>query len=438
MKISIFGMGYVGCVSAACLASHGHNVIGVDVNKDKINLLSKGISPVVEEDILDLIKLVTETGALTAISNSTEAIINSDISLVTVGTPSDQRGQLTLDYVKSVSREIGKGIKAKKGHHIVIYRSTMAPGTTEEVSIPILERSSGKKCGKDFHVCYNPEFLREGSSIKDYYNPPFTIIGTASADVYSTVVEMYGDVNAHFERTSIRVAEGVKYLCNVFHALKISFANEMAAVLEKYGLETQKAFEIFLRDTKLNVSAAYLHPGFAFGGSCLPKDVRALNAMAQEKGVSIPLVSNIMSSNDHHLNRAIKKVIEYKVKKIGMIGLAFKQGTDDLRESPAVVLAERLIGKGFELSIFDPWVDLAQLTGANKQYIEKEIKHLKQLLKNDLQEVLDQTEMLVLVHADDNTINSILTHKKSLIILDLSGYSKLAKAEHIFYSGLCW
>ena len=438
MNISVFGMGYVGCVSAACLASNGHKVVGVDVSIDKVNLINQGISPVVEEDILDMIQLVTKTGALHAVSSATEAILATEISLVTVGTPSDNRGSLSAHYLQAVSEQIGRGLKAKNGHHVIVFRSTMVPGTTEDLLIPILEAASGKKNNKDFSVCYNPEFLREGSSIKDYYNPPFTIIGTPDVNVYRTIVDMYSDVNAHFEQSTIRVAEGLKYLCNVYHALKIGFANEMAAVMSEYGIDSQKVIEIFLRDTKLNVSTAYLRPGFAFGGSCLPKDVRAISAMAQDKGVHIPILANILPSNDFHLDRAVKKILDYNIKKIGLIGLAFKQGTDDLRESPAVTLAERLIGKGCELTIYDPWVDLARLTGANKAYIDKEIKHLEKLLDNDLEAVMEKTELLVLVHSDSKSIHTILTYNKPLVILDLSGYSKLAVANHITYKGLCW
>ncbi|MBN1464475.1 nucleotide sugar dehydrogenase [candidate division KSB1 bacterium] len=438
MNISVFGMGYVGCVSAACLAQNGHHVIGVDVNVEKVKLLNQGISPVVEEDILDMIQLVSKTGALRAVSSAAEAILNTDISLVTVGTPSDNRGSLSTEYLRTVSQEIGRGLKEKDGQHIIVFRSTMVPGTTEDVLTPILEAESGKKCGRDFSVCYNPEFLREGSSIKDYYNPPFTIIGTPDVHVYQLLVNMYSHVNAHFEQSTIRVAEGLKYLCNVYHALKIGFANEVAAVMSEYGIDSQKVIEIFLRDTKLNVSAAYLRPGFAFGGSCLPKDLRAISAMAQDKGINIPIIANILPSNGFHLNRAVQKALAFKVKKIGLLGLAFKQGTDDLRESPGVTLAERLIGKGCELRIYDPWVDLARLTGANKAYIDKEIQHLEKLLTNDLEEVLAQSELLVLVHADVSSIHTILAHDKPLTILDLSGYTKLAAAKHIDYRGLCW
>ncbi|HIJ83508.1 MAG TPA: nucleotide sugar dehydrogenase, partial [Magnetococcales bacterium] len=365
MRTSIFGMGYVGCVSAACLATESHRVIGVDISEQKVRMLGEGRSPVEEEALPEMIRQAVARGHLTATGDAHRAILDTELSLIAVGTPSGADGSLELGFLKNVVREIASALRDKTSPHVVVVRSTVPPGTTERILMPILLEGSGRTLNRDLFVCYNPEFLREGSSVKDFFAPPFTILGTEDEQTFTRVARLYHGVKGEILRCSIQAAESMKTLCNVFHALKIAFANEAASVLHGSGCNPMEAVELFLKDDKLNISRAYLKPGFAFGGSCLPKDVNALVALGKAHGVVTPLLASINASNDSHLDRALALVEKQGVRKIALLGISFKSGTDDLRESPALRLAARLTAKGYDLRIFDPIVCMHNLVGAN-------------------------------------------------------------------------
>ena len=419
MKLSVFGLGYVGCVSAACFAKAGHDVIGVDVNETKTNIINDGRSPIVETGIGELIEYVVKTGTLRATTSSAEGIRDSEISLVCVGTPSRANGSLDLSFVKRVCEEIGTALRNKAVPHIVVMRSTMLPGTIEELVVPTLESSSGKKAGIDFSVCVNPEFLREGSSLKDFFSPPFTLIGADDHHVAKTVSELYANLEAPLYITSTRAAEMVKYACNCFHATKVSFANEIGNICKGLGIDSHEVMEVFCQDTKLNLSPYYLKPGFAFGGSCLPKDLRAINYRAKELDVEVPLLSSLLRSNRLQIDRALEMIEATKQKRIGILGFSFKAGTDDLRESPMVTLIETLIGKGMQLSIYDKDVSLARLFGANKEFIEREIPHISQLMRESVREVIDSADVIVVGNKSEefNEIQSLVA--PGAVIIDL-------------------
>ena len=405
MKLSVFGLGYVGCVSAACFAKEGHTVIGVDVNANKAEMINAGDSPIVEEGIGPLLKEVVKANRLSATTDSAAAVRDSDVSLVCVGTPSNANGSLDLRYVTRVCEEIGAALKDKHRHHSVVIRSTMLPGTIESVVIPTLEKHSEKQVGIDFGVCINPEFLREGSSLKDFYAPPFTLIGADDEETTSTVRALYNGIDAPVIATSVKTAEMVKYVCNCFHALKVSFANEVGNICKALGVDSHEVMDIFCRDTKLNLSSYYLKPGFAFGGSCLPKDLRAINYKAKQVDVEVPVLSSILPSNRQQIERAVEMVLATGKKRVGIFGFSFKAGTDDLRESPMVTLIETLIGKGIQLNIYDRDVSLARLFGANKEYIERQIPHIAQLMRSSMEEVLESSDVLVIGNKADEFVD---------------------------------
>lgn len=436
MKLSIFGLGYVGCVSAACFAKEGHTVIGVDVNANKVAMINAGDSPIVEAGIGPLLKEVVKANRLTATTDSAEAIRNSDVSLICVGTPSNANGSLDLRYVTRVCEEIGAALKEKQGDHTVVIRSTMLPGTIESVVIPTLTQHSEKQVGIDFGVCINPEFLREGSSLKDFYAPPFTLIGADDDDTTATVRSLYSGIDAPVIATSVKTAEMVKYVCNCFHALKVSFANEVGNICKALGVDSHEVMDIFCQDSKLNLSAYYLKPGFAFGGSCLPKDLRAINYKAKQVDVEVPVLSSILPSNRQQIERAVEMVLATGKKRVGIFGFSFKAGTDDLRESPMVTLIETLIGKGLQLNIYDRDVSIARLFGANKEYIERQIPHIAQLMRGSIDEVLGSSDVLVVGNkaAEFNEIEQ--KRKEGQVVIDL--VRLFDKTSSDSYQGICW
>lgn len=437
MKVSVFGLGYVGCVSAACFASSENSVVGVDINPVKVEIINSGRSPIVEPGIGDLIQQAVESGALKATTDTATAINDSDISLVCVGTPSRPNGALDLTHVEQVCREIGSALREKSGPHTVVIRSTMLPGTIENVVIPNLEKTSGKKVGEGINVCINPEFLREGSSIKDFYAPPFTLIGADDEATAKQVSSLYTNITAPLFVTSVKTAEMVKYACNCFHALKVSFANEIGNICKAAGIDSHQVMEIFCEDRNLNLSPYYLKPGFAFGGSCLPKDLRAINHRAKELDVEAPLLSSILPSNRLQIERALEMVLRTRKKKVGILGFSFKAGTDDLRESPMVTLVEALIGKGLDLRIYDRDVSLARLFGANKEYIEAEIPHIAQLIRSDLRDVVAESEVIVIGNksAEFAEIRDQVTPNHIVIDLVRLFSDGLPGAK---YDGICW
>src|SRR5581483_8117276 len=395
MRVSVFGLGYVGSVSAASFAADGHHVVGVDVNPDKVAAINAGHSPIVEPGLGDILGRTVAEGRLRATTDTADAINDTDVSLLCVGTPSKRNGSLDLTYLERVSEQIGQVLAAKSNYHVVVVRSTVLPGTTHEMVIPALERTSGKKYGEGFGVSVNPEFLREGTALKDFRKPPLTLVGHNHAADASGTIALYQSIDAPLVSTSIRVAEMMKYTSNTWHALKVVFANEIGNLCKKLGVDSHEVMDIFCRDEKLNLSPYYLMPGFAFGGSCLPKDVRALQYRAKEVDVELPMISQILPSNRQQIQNALDQVLDTGKKKVGLLGFSFKAGTDDLRESPIVILAEALLGKGVSLKIYDKNVSLAKLVGANKDYIEKQIPHLSSLLCNTVGEVIDRSEVIV-------------------------------------------
>ena len=437
LRLSVFGLGYVGCVSAACFAKAGHEVIGVEVNPTKIEIINAGKSPIVEEGISELIADVVNAGRLRATTDSKQAILDSDLSLVCVGTPSNPNGSLDLRHVKQVCLEIGSALKSKGERHVVVIRSTMLPGTIENTVVPALEEASGKKAVSDFGICINPEFLREGSSLKDFHAPPFTLIGADDEITALMVRDLYARIDAPVFVTSLKTAEMVKYVCNCFHALKVSFANEVGNICKGLGIDSHEVMRIFCQDTKLNLSSYYLKPGFAFGGSCLPKDLRAVSYKAKELDLEVPVLAAILQSNRQQIERAINLVLRTGKRRVGILGFSFKAGTDDLRESPMVTLIETLIGKGLELAIYDRDVSLAKLFGANKEYIEREIPHVAQLMRSSVEEVLNACDVVVIGNSSEEfrrMESEILRGHEVIDLVRMFG-NRVSGAS---YDGICW
>lgn len=396
MRISIFGLGYVGAVSLACLSRDGHQVIGVDIDATKLDLIMAGKTPVVEEGMVDLMASAAASGRVSVTPDAQRAVLDSDISLICVGTPSAANGSQDQSAILRLAEEMGAAIREKSAPHVVVFRSTLVPGTVEDVLRPIIEKTSGKKDGEGFFLCFQPEFLREGSSIRDYDKPPFTVVGANHSYPVERLRELFGNLPCKFVETSVRSAEMMKYCCNNFHALKITFANETARLCDALGVDPFEVMSLVCQDTQLNISTAYLMPGFAFGGSCLPKDLRATTYLAKINDIEVPMLAGIMQSNRNHLDLAVQKLLATGKRKVGFIGLSFKTGTDDLRESPLVTLAEQLIGKGVQLTIYDPEVHLAGLLGANRSFIEKHLPHIGQMMRSEIEEVVAESEVLVI------------------------------------------
>jgi GDP-mannose 6-dehydrogenase len=438
VRVSVFGLGYVGCVSAASLAGDGHDVVGVDVNADKVAAINAGCSPIVEPGLEELLGRSASEGRLRATTDTADAINSTEVSLLCVGTPSRKNGSLDLQYLQRVSEQIGRALRDKPGYHVVVVRSTVLPGTTHEVVIPALERESGKTYGDGFGVSVNPEFLREGTALKDFRKPPLTLVGHNHAADATGTIALYQSIDAPLVSTSIRVAEMMKYTSNTWHALKVVFANEIGNLCKKLNVDSHEVMDIFCRDEKLNLSPYYLKPGFAFGGSCLPKDVRALQYRAKELDVELPLISQILPSNKAQIQQALEQVLETGKKTVGLLGFSFKAGTDDLRESPIVILAEALLGKGVALKIYDRNVSMAKLVGANKDYIVKQIPHLSSLLCNTIDEVIDGSEVIVVGNQAPEFVRAVMACRADQIVIDLVRLplgGSLVKAD---YRGICW
>jgi len=439
LSVSVFGLGYVGSVSAACFASMGHKVIGVDVSRAKVEMLDSGRTPIIEARMSELVAEAKRASRLHATTDATEAVLNSDVSFVCVGTPSLKNGKLDLSHIESVAREIGGAIRQKKSAHVFVLRSTVLPGTTGTVALPILEKESGKKCGRDFTVCYNPEFMREGSAVADFLNPPYTILGASDKNHLAPLRELYKDLPAQLYETTIPVAEMVKYFSNCYHALKIGFANEMGTMCKHLGVDAQEVTKIFTSDTKLNISPAYLSPGFAFGGSCLPKDLRAITYKAKELDLKLPVLESLMPSNAVHIDRAVDMVMSTGKKKIAQLGLSFKAGTDDLRESPQVQLIKRLMGEGLEVRIWDEDVSLGRLAGANRQYIEEVIPHIGSVLTADLESVMRSAEVVILGNNSASRERLAQYLRPDQIVIDLIHLDRTKRPEGAkAYEGICW
>jgi GDP-mannose 6-dehydrogenase len=438
VKVAIFGLGYVGCVSAACLAKQGHRVYGVESNPLKVGLINDGKSPVLEKDLNELIRDAVAAGLLTAGADPVAAVAEADVSLICVGTPSRENGSLDLEYVRRVAGEIGDALRDRDGFHVVAVRSTMLPGSLEEAVIPVLEKHAGKELGDGFGACVNPEFLREGSAVADYHDPPFTLIGESDPRSGDFLEELYSKIEAPIVRTEIRTAEMLKYVSNAFHALKVGFANEIGALCKSMGIDSHEVMNIFIRDDQLNISAKYLQPGFAFGGSCLPKDLRAATHRAKMLDLDLPLLNSILPSNNNHIERAFHMIRRTGKKRVGFLGLSFKAGTDDLRESPVVQLAETLIGKGYELRILDQRVALSRLVGSNKQYIEQVLPHISSMLVTDEEELMSHAEVVVIGTPSERFKPLLAKLGSDHLVIDLVGLAKGASDLNGPYEGMCW
>lgn len=441
MKIAILGLGYVGSVSAACFARDGHDVIGVDINPEKIEDIRRGKSPIIEPGLADLIQSGTISGKLRATVNLDEAVQQSDIAMVCVGTPSQKNGSLDLTYIKNVCYSIGQTLKRKSTYTTIVIRSTVLPGTAKNQILPVLEDESGKKAGEGFGFCINPEFLREGSAIEDFDAPPFTVIGELDERGGDATAKLYASISAPLYRVPLGAAEMIKYSSNAFHALKIVFANEIGNLCQVFGIDSHQVMDIFVQDTKLNLSPSYLKPGFAFGGSCLPKDLRAMMYAARQADLDMPVIQAILPSNRTQMQKAFDMLVESGKRKVGLIGLSFKPNTDDLRESPATDLAERLIGKGFDLVIYDHEVSLSRLLGSNRNYIEQVIPHISSLMQPSIEETVKFAEVVVVAKRlssseYDQMINLLRPDQVLIDLVRLDG-----QALPIFkgsYRGISW
>lgn len=437
MRITIFGLGYVGAVSAGCFAKERHQVLGVDPNPTKTKLINEGNTPIIEDQIGDLIKEAVASGHLRATGDAQDAIHNSDLSLICVGTPSQLNGSLDLKYVRYVCEEIGTALKTLNDFHVVVARSTMLPGTMQDVVIPTLEEFSGKQAGKDFGVCINPEFLREGTAVYDFYNPPKTVIGELDSRSGDVLAEIYKDLPGPIIRTNVQTAEMVKYTDNVWHALKVGFANEIGNICKPLGIDSHQVMDIFCQDTKLNLSPYYLKPGFAFGGSCLPKDVRALTYKGKILDLKLPILNAILPSNVEQVEHGLRMIMDKGHRKVGILGFSFKAGTDDLRESPMVEVIERLLGKGYDIRIYDRNVNIAKLVGANRDYIHNHIPHISKLMMDSIDEVIEFSETIVIGNSSKE-FNSVLDRlSEDQVVVDLVRVSQQQSCEGV-YDGICW
>ena len=437
MKVSIFGLGYVGTVSAGCLAHDGHEVIGVDPFKTKVDLINAGQSPVIEAEIGEIVENAVRSGKLCATGDHIKAIHETELSFVCVGTPSQINGNLDVTYVRRVCEQIGQALRTKQARHTIVIRSTILPGTMHGVVIPVLEESSGKKAGVDFGVCNNPEFLREGSAVKDFNFPPKIVIGQLDAKSGDILASLYGRLDAPLIRTNLRTSEMVKYIDNTWHALKIGFANEIGNLCKALSIDSHKAMEIFCQDKKLNISPAYLLPGFAFGGSCLPKDLRALVYKAKSNDLQLPILSSILPSNELQIARGLELIVRKGTKRVGILGFSFKAGTDDLRESPMIEIIERLIGKGFDLRIYDKNVHVASLVGANRDFILNRIPHISKLMVEDMDDVLNHAETIVIGNNEPSFRSVLGKMRDDQYVVDLVRIAEAGK-ENGHYDGICW
>ncbi|MGE3275482.1 MAG: nucleotide sugar dehydrogenase [Vicinamibacterales bacterium] len=438
MRVAVFGLGYVGTVTAAMLAADGHEVVGVDVNREKVAAINEGRSPIIEPGVAESVRESAAAGRLRATTDAADAVHASELSLICVGTPSQRNGKLDLTHLGRVSEQIGEALAGGTGYHLVVVRSTVLPGTTHEVVIPALESASGLKYGEGFGVSVNPEFLREGTAVRDFRQPPLTLVGHNHAADLSGTTALYDSLEAPLVHTSIRVAEMIKYASNTWHALKVCFANEIGNVCRSLDIDSHDVMDIFCQDDKLNLSPYYLKPGFAFGGSCLPKDVRALQYCAKEHDVELPVISSILPSNRLQVEHAIDDVLATGRHRVGLLGFSFKANTDDLRESPIVSLAETLLGKGLDLRIYDRNVFSARLVGANKAYIEERIPHLSSLLCESIDEVLAHAEVLVVGNRSREFADALTRTRPDQIVIDLVRLPTPAGAIPADYRGICW
>lgn len=434
MKVTIFGMGYVGCVTAACFSNLGHDVTGIDVDANKVDMINRSQSPIIEPGLTEMIKAGVSAGTLRAATDPNEL---GDVVLVCVGTPSNDNGSLGLQHLLRVVERIGEMLRDSNRYHVVTIRSTVLPGTVENIVIPLLGKTSSKQVGNDFGVCMNPEFMRETTAIEDFHNPPFTIIGQQDQRSGNVIAKLYDTIKAPLERPSIAEAEMVKYACNAFHATKVCFANEIGNLCKSMGVDSHRVMEMFCKDTRLNLSSYYLKPGFAFGGSCLPKDLRAIVYQAKRNDVEVPLLSSLMPSNRGQIEHVYHLIRRTGRTKVGVLGLSFKAGTDDVRESPVVILIEMLIGKGYSVSIYDEEVSLAKLFGANKRYLVETIPHVTSLMESSVRKVIDKSDLVIVSKKTDLFMKEIEGLAGNVFIVDLVRLLADYKGK-TNYEGISW
>jgi GDP-mannose 6-dehydrogenase len=434
MKISVFGLGYVGTVCAACLAERDHEVIGVDKSEIKVNLVRSGRSPIIERDIDSLVQNMVSSGRLSATTHAGEAVASTDMSIVCVGTPSRPNGSLALDAIETVATEIGQAIRAKASRHVVVIRSTVVPGTTRDVIAPRLSGASG---GIPYGLAFNPEFLREGSAVADFNTPAKTIVGALNGDTAEEVLSLYRDLPGAKIATKLETAELAKYVDNAWHALKVAFGNEVGVIAKTLGIDSHDVMNIFIQDKRLNISPAYLKPGFAFGGSCLPKDLRALTYVGRKLDLSLPVLNHILDSNRMVIERGLEWILGQARKRVAFLGISFKAGTDDVRESPFVELIERLIGKGCEIRIYDPNVNLARLIGANKDYLMRVLPHITDLMVPEISDALGWAETIVVTSAEPTYANAVSRARLDQIVLDFA-HLEGGAGEKIKVDGFLW
>jgi GDP-mannose 6-dehydrogenase len=437
MRISVFGLGYVGSVTAACLTADGHTVVGVDVNPLKVEMINSGRSPLIEPGLDHLIAEGRNGRRLSATIDAADAVERTDVSVVCVGTPSNGNGSLHLGHVEGVARQIGEALRRKDARHLVVVRSTVLPGTVEGTVIPVLEDGSGSDIGDAFDVCVNPEFLREGTALRDYSNPSYIVIGERDVASGDAVAALYQRLDAPVIRTSLRTAEMVKYASNAFHALKVAFANEIGTLAKRQGIDGREVMDILCEDRVLNLSEKYLRPGFAFGGSCLPKDVRALVYSAKQTDVDVPVLGSVLESNQRHIARAIEMVEVAGNRRVGIIGLSFKAGTDDVRESPVVALIETLVGRGYAVSVYDELVEPSRLIGENKASLERELPHIASLMRDTVEAVVDEAETVVVANNGRNVSRALDSIRPGQHVVDLVGLAADSRPTRT-YDGICW
>jgi GDP-mannose 6-dehydrogenase len=438
MNISVFGLGYVGTVVGACLARQGHHVVGVDVDGAKVAQLNSGAAPVHEPGLSELVAEAVHAGRLRATVSEHEAASQTDLSLICVGTPGLPNDDVNLQYLLRCCEQLGQELGRKSGYHVVVFRSTVLAGTTRRSLIPALEAASGRKCGLDFGVCFNPEFLREGSAVSDYFIPAQTVIGEFDARSAEAVIEICRDLPGSFCRTTLETAEMLKYITNSWHALKVGFANEVGALAKGLGIDSHEVMDLFCRDTKLNISRSYLSPGFAFGGSCLPKDLRALVRQGRMLDLELPILNAVLPSNGTHITRAFNLITAKDCRRIGVLGLSFKASTDDVRESPTVELVERLVGKGYEVVVYDPNINLSELVGSNREQLFRRIPHVARLLVSDIGQVMDRTDLIVISTPEQEFAGALTRLRPGQTLIDLVRVSRDGAVPPPGYEGICW
>lgn len=437
MKISVFGLGYVGTVAIGCFAKAGHEGIGVDVNEGKVALVNAGQSPIVEAQLDELIREGRKSGRISATTDSTQAVCSTDVSFICVGTPSTSEGHLDLSYLERVSAEIAEGIRQKDTFHVVAIRSTVPPGTCERTSM-LIQEYSGKMAEKDFAVVSNPEFLREGTAVADFYEPPFTLVGSRSHEAIQTLKDLYSHIPSPFVAAEVRAAEMLKYVNNAFHALKVTFANEIGNICKRLDIDSRELMEIFCLDKKLNISSYYLKPGFSYGGSCLPKDLKALRTMAHDLYLKCPVLESIELSNELQKDLVLNQIIEFGKNKVGFLGLSFKAGTDDLRSSPIIDVIEKLLGKGFDVRIYDRNVNLSNLLGSNREFIRQRIPFVSRFVLEGMEQVVEHSEVIVLVNKESEFVAALETGLDGKIVYDLTNIGLKREKEESNYVGISW